>query len=393
MKKTIFVFFNASIIFIMLMLSVYADEWGLKTIKGLENQCFNIDYDTYSCSFNIDDLKKFKKFEIYNTFEVSGRLVNYKTKINYIKIPNNTNICLKSFSYLDKPYLFDIKIYKNDELVAETPYIKFIHTDIIFDGKIKKFAEFPCYTINPKDKILFEYSFGEKIQPIEENILGLNLLLNESFYPFDKYKFESWSSLSELYFTRTDKVVLPSSYEVIKNQTILSCPFVVQGNIKDNKFAVFSDMESFGGSFIQTDEKIVTIFPTIISPPIEFIYEFLLMRHNLTQEEFENTFDERTGCNLTFIYKRPTIIKFIFLISVISMLLLSIYYLLIYDNSNWQKISRLFGYSFVVWSFQEGLNSLTPLVRPTQITLFDLTILLPIILSFIYYLKARNRKR
>ena len=75
------------------------------------------------------------------------------------------------------------------------------------------------------------------------------------------------------------------------------------------------------------------------------------------------------------------------------MLLLSIYYLLIYDNSNWQKISRLFGYSFVVWSFQEGLNSLTPLVRPTQITLFDLTILLPIILSFIYYLKARNRKR
>lgn len=389
MIKKIFTFSIISIIFIILMFySVYADEWGLRTIKGLESQCVNVDYDTYSCDIDIEDLKKFRKFEVYNTFEISGRLATYRTQINYLKIPNNTNICINSFTYLEEPYIFDLKIFRNNELIAEEPYIKFIYTNVTFNNKTKKIADFPCYITNPKDKIILEYSYGGKINP--EKFLDLNFLLDERWYPFDKYRFESWNSLGQLYFTRLDKVILPSSYEVDKNKTILSCPFAIKGTAGKSKFAIFSDMVSYGGSFVYTDEKIVSIFPNIIAPPIEFIYDFLLLKYNLTPEEFENTYDKRTGCNLIFVYERPPIIKYIFFVAVMSMLLLSIYYLLVFKGKIWQKISRLLGYSFIVWSFQEGLNSLTPLVRPTEVTFFDLTILLPIILSIIYYVKNKK---
>ncbi len=254
MSKKIFVFLLSLQFFILMFNSVYADEWGLKNVKGLESQCVNVDYGTYSCNINIDDIKKFRKFEVYNTFEISGRLVTYKTEINYLKIPNNTKICMNSFTYLEEPYIFDFKIFKNNELITEEPYIKFIYTNTTFNNKTKKNADFPCYTINPEDKIVLEYSYGGKINPES---------LDESWYPFDKYRFESWNSLTQLYFTRVDKVILPSSYDVDKNKTILSCPFAINGIVGESKFGVFSDMVSYGGSFVYTDEKIVSIFPSI----------------------------------------------------------------------------------------------------------------------------------
>jgi len=58
------------------------------------------------------------------------------------------------------------------------------------------------------------------------------------------------------------------------------------------------------------------------------------------------------------------------------------------DNEKIDDKSRIYKAStgsFLIWSFQEGLNSLTPLTRPTTVTLFDLTLLIPLIFISIFY--------
>jgi len=117
--------------------------------------------------------------------------------------------------------------------------------------------------------------------------------------------------------------------------------------------------------------------------------------------------DETTGCYLTATFERTPIIKYIFWVAVLLISLNSIYFLWFYKNNekvddkkNNEKIddkkdnekiddkSRIYKAStgsFLIWSFQEGLNSLTPLTRPTTVTLFDLTLLIPLIFISIFY--------
>jgi hypothetical protein len=359
-----------------------------------------------NCTIILDKVKELAKYQIYNTFEISGNLVHVKSRIEYyVSPPPNISLCRRMISQKEEDIrIFDVFMFKNDRQIAFEPYL-----DFYYDESGKKIANFPCYRVQVNDTILIDYFIGGKIKPETYKFSSLDLVLSERFYPFDKYSFTSWSALDEVYYNRIDKLVLPDSFILLEEESMDSCPcawkfgmMTKKLNITTNEtiktplfeFYIFSDWYVFEGGgkgdYITENNKRVIIWPILSSGPLDEMKSVNPWRYNFSVNDWDNIYDYRTGCYLNAKFERTGIIKYFFFVSVALITLASIYFLWFYRNdktNDKDRVYKTFWASFIIWSFQEGLSSLTPLVRPTSFTLFDSTIFIPIIFLIIYKLR------
>ena len=125
-----------------------------------------------------------------------------------------------------------------------------------------------------------------------------------------------------------------------------------------------------------------------ISPPLFVSPKDLILRYNfdnLTKEDLNGALQSgKTGYYLDLKLGRNQIIQYFFWISV-ALIISSCIYFELKKNKEGKKLhlkKKLYlAYkdTFVIWGFQEGIVVLTSLSRPLQITIFDLTILLPLV--------------
>lgn len=380
--------------FLFLSSMAYAEEMKIidtliKEIPCKDNVCMLSDGDLYQIG------KEGASYAMHNTFELSGRLVRQKHRIEYYNI-SSLRICTEmSLQEGEQINIFDIKISNKDALVAFEQ-----HLSNAFGEKVIKF---PCYDVKSNDVINIEYSILGKVKPVKDRLFFKNMSLSEMWYPFDKYVFTLWTGLGDVSYTRTDKIITVPSY--VQTDYKNTCPFAIKletvgtrstinGTQKqvlynDTLTGIWSGHQTIREGELITDEgKRITIWPTLISGPSSYIKNASMEKHNLTLNQWNNIFDERTGCYLWAIYERTDIVKYFFIVATVLILLSSCYFLWLYNAnnpSNSDRVFKSFKASFIIWSFQEGLSSLTPIVRPTNITLFDITVLIPTIFVIIFY--------
>lgn len=395
--------FSFGIILLTLFIITFSIISGLGLSKLGDTPKIKIPCVGMNCTIILDKVQELAKYQIYNTFEVSGNLVHVKTRIEYyISPPSNMSFCRRMISQKeDDLRIFDVFIFKNGEQIAFKPYL-----DFYYDENDKKIANFPCYKFKANDTILIDYFIGGKIDPETYRFLSSNLVLSEKFYPFDKYSFESWNALDQVYYNRVDKLVLPDSFVLLEEESMDSCPcawkfgmMTTKLNITTNEtiesplfqFYIFGDWYVYEGGgkgdFIIEGNKRVIVWPTLSSGPLDEMKSINPARYNFSVNTWDDIYDYRTGCYLNAKFERTGIIKYFFFISVLLITLASIYFLWFYRSdeiNNKDRLYKTFGSSFIIWSFQEGLSSLTPLIRPTSFTLFDSTLFIPIIFFIIY---------
>ncbi|RLG13336.1 MAG: hypothetical protein DRN66_04365 [Candidatus Nanohalarchaeota archaeon] len=124
---------------------------------------------------------------------------------------------------------------------------------------------------------------------------------------------------------------------------------------------------------------------------------------NLSQNEWKNTHDERTGCYLQIEYERTKIIKYFFWIAFVLIFSNTFYFLcrpILKEKSKKKEVNiektgcGIAKGVFIIWSFQEGINILQPMVRPTTITLFDLSLIItPIFAILVFFIWKTLIKR
>jgi hypothetical protein len=388
------------LILIILPFNVFAAEWEIRDFPRKEMPCVD-----GNCTLLLDTVREFAKYRIYHTFEISGNLIHKIIKIHYYEQPP-FKVCINMVSVEeDSPRVFDVYLFKNGEQIAFEPYLDF-YGDY---GDNKKVANFPCYLAQSNDTILIDYYVGGKIKPVIDEFLFFNITRSEVIYPLDKYILTSWNGLDRVYYNRIDKLILPNSFILIENESEDTCPSAIKfGMFRDRfnetnnetirqllaNFYIFGDWYVFEGGgkgdFVTEDGKRVIIWPTLNSGPLDYIKSINPWRYNFSVDDWDNIYDGRTGCYLSVKFERTEIIKYFFFVSILLISIASIYFLWLYRNdkiNNRSKLYKTFSSSFIIWSFQEGLSSLTPLIRPTIITLFDLTLFIPLIFVIIFYRK------
>ncbi len=395
-KQQYIILLSIFLAFILLSFSVYADERKIINVPRKEMPCVD-----GTCTLSLDTVQEFAKYQVYHTFEVSGNLVHNIVRIEYYDMPP-FRICRNMLS-LEKetPRIFDVYVLKNGKQIAFEPYLD-------FHGDYKKTANFPCYFAQSNDTIVLDYYVGGKIKPVTNKFILFNLTRSECVYPFDKYAFTSWSALDRVYYNRIDKLILPNSLILIENESEDCCPSAIEFrtfrkllNETNNKtiekpltrYYIFGDWYVFEGGgkgdFITKDGKRIVIWPTLSSGLLDNVKSMSSLRYNFTLDEWDNIYDGRTGCYLTARFERTEIIRYFFFVASFLIVIASIYFLWFYRNgseiSNKTRLYKAFSSAFIIWSFQEGISSLTPLIRPTTITLFDLTLFIPVIFVILFY--------
>lgn len=378
MKRLLF------ILLIFCMVSVQAE---------LDQEGINCDEDN-NCNVNLDSYQEKAKYEIYHTHEITGNLIHNIINIEYYDILSS-KININMFSNQDKnPRIFDFKIYKNEKLIEFEPYVDF------YQLNESRRAIPPSYIAESNDRIVLDYYSGDKIIFSKINVFFFNFSLSDFFYPFDKYEYDSWAAPHDALYQRIDKVILPNSFSLIEQSN--SCPASYSLGIYKKKINQTTNITYHkliqkiligieekvmpGGekvNFISKNGDRIIIWPTLLSGPKEDVKFLTKIDHNLTEEEWNSIRDYRTGCFLSIKYGRTSITKYFFIISTLMILLLTSY--LLWFNNDKNKFVKITSGTFIVWSFQEGLSSLTPLIRPTRTTLFDLTLFFPLILILIFY--------
>lgn len=377
------------LVFTTLSFNVHASDGKAKDVSRKEVPC-----DDGNCTLPLDIVQEFAKYQVYHTFEVSGNLIHNIIRIKYYHKPP-LPICLNVISTEEENLnIFDVSIFKNGEQIAFEPYVE----------DDKKSPNFPCYSVQSNDTIIVDYYLGGKIKPVTDKVLFFNITRSQFFYPFDKDLLTSWTGLDQVYYNRIDKVILPDSFILIEEESDDICPSAIKWgmyrrrlNLTTNETSetLMANFYRFGellvfegggkGDFLQSDNQRIYIWPTLSSSPLKWVKNINPGRYNFSVDEWDNIYDRRTGCYLTVKYERTPIIKYFFSVALILISLSSIYFL--WSNKDeWKlKLYKIFSSAFIIWSFQEGISSLTPLVRPTTITLFDLTLFVPIIFILLFY--------
>ncbi len=133
--------------------------------------------------------------------------------------------------------------------------------------------------------------------------------------------------------------------------------------------------------------------PSLFVAPKNLVKKYNI--NNLTLEDLKGGIkDETTGYYFYLELIRVPIILFIFWVSLILMFCAFIYFEFFYSEDgkkpNWSKrIYLSYQAIFVIWAFQEGIIILTSLSRPLTITLFDLSIIIPL-LTYVLILSIKN---
>lgn len=361
---------------------------------------------TLNCTWIIDEAMKDSAIDIHTEYDISGRLIHInnliKPKINFYPF------CMSVIEDMGAGYrVFDYVGTKNNEIVEKEGYITFIKDENLNISV----ASFPCVNLNSSDIFEMDYYIGGKIKGIHNfsfinaffNFFGLEIS-EERYYPFDQYNLSSWASLSSNFYTlHSAKVLLPPSYSFV-NESTFTCPLLskkviyrIMYNETDNTtqrenlirlalFTYYSSLEESYFQFKSGEGKNIQIFGDVIcSPATKEIKNFITAFGNLTSD-FENTRDQRTGKYLFIKFGRPEIMKGLFWFSLMIQMIVGMFVLIFqYKKTLGEKIEKIFIIGFSVWVFQEGINILSPIIRPTILTIFDLTILATITIVIISF--------
>ena len=211
---------------------------------------------------------------VYTVYEVSGRLLHVQQKEHYLTGDKNKS-CFHRYMYEGEHWrLFDLRVYKNDKLIYESPYFNTHRCDD--NTNVSETIEI-CFTVEKNSTIIYDYYLGNKINVFSDSEFFSSILSDifesigwvesERYYPFERYNFTDWVSLDKNYTENYLKIVLPPSLEVDKNETEFSCllcsphiAFTFQPNI-GTKFCG-GDVPIEEG-FLRSDEKNIVVFSFI----------------------------------------------------------------------------------------------------------------------------------
>jgi hypothetical protein len=371
--KTLFIHLVISLIFLASVPIVFAGNEVLKEI-----------------TIDIPSVMKELKEPLFTTnteYKIVGNLLKYKvdTQFHNIKTFNISS----GFQSDRKQLILDYSVSINGVKKDEKPIIGF--DELTDNNKTIFLAKFPTYEARVGDRIIKEFTVTNKILPLEVKLFFINFSRSELYFPLDAYHFDSWDSPTPFHEISA-RVVYSNSIKIINDKTSLTCPLVVGGAIALNKTKIADFTFFYNNVNVSVSEKVFigdnnNLF--VVFEPIRSSQSGL--EKGYLQDPTKYMGDEKVGCKLKVTYERADLIKFIFYI---SMLFLFITTILIWKVPKIR--AELISLSFVIWSFQEVLLPFNGLQRPIGITLFDLTIILPlgttIILFLSYFLKKYHKQ-
>lgn len=337
-----------------------------------------------SFSFDLSNLSHYSRISIYQEREITES--NAQIKIfwnvgNFTDYTDNIPIYILDMRLIGKNYtLFNLEINRNNKSNG----VSFL------DGNTPI-----SLTLRPYDKIIISYNTDA----------GLVTMINKFWYPFDKYNYTIWSgAIPKIPFMQSVKISLPDTFSVrgyasslLVYQKSLICEtrnstngeLISQEEIaKMTLLGDISSGEKIGVSCQSHNiagDNFCRLSPLFITPR-DLLEQYNLQ--NLSEDDFlGNVRNENTGYYAYLEITRVPITIFIFLISIIAVSLSTIYFEFIYKRDKKEievkRLKKILGTIFVIWTFQEGIVSLTSLSRPLTITLFDIC---PFIIAFTIFL-------
>lgn len=344
----------------------------------------------------IGNERKFASLRIHNDYEISGKLV----RVNNLFIPEKNFRPFCHYVIREKGEdrrIFDFEAYKNGNLIDKDGNVFMFNDESINASR----TEEKCYNLSKGDILEIKYSLGNKVKGIHSNYTFVSKLFTdlglrmdeERYYPFDKYNLTMWTSLFPFNFLeQSAKVSLPPSYDFTFNKSSFTCPLLskrVLYNIIENKtsnetkqkelmkvamfgyYQYLASQQTFLEQISGIEKNVKPFGDIVCSPLDEEIKEWVKWYWNMTSD-FNEVRDLRTGVYIYVEYGRPELIKFFFWVSIILQLSIAILIM----SSNETKIiktEKILIATFTIWTFQEGLNILSPIIRPLILTVYDLT--------------------
>ena len=289
-------------------------------------------------------------YDIYEIYEFDTPDAFFVTRFSDWKKTNMEN-CIRWASKSTRKFnVWDYILYYNDSNIP----VKTIHfLEIRYeDNKTKTDAV--CFNVTSDTKTKETFYLGNWTKPIIDGF----------WYPFDTYNFsysidnrsKTYSYGSQLLFP--DYLIPDISNNSIQTVLIEGKSIIMtSGNISKKIAEIF-----IIGSLIRPSlnyGKIVLIPPIIVKD---------------------------TKVQINILITRSDILKYIFLVSLVAILLI------IFNGARYNNPMIILRDGFLIWVFQEGISQLIPTVRPMSITLFDITILIVILSSLTCYLVNKMLK-
>lgn len=272
-----------------------------------------------------------------------------------------------------KKEFWDFKLYVNDSLELTEDFLKTYEKD-----KDNYSTEIPCINV-PNSKIRQTYKYTG----------GTRNLVSGSMYPFDKYEFESnISTVHPLsgWTLHKVKITLPENTFPVPSSRILTF------EPKQIPIGAWLIQNGSAGELATPIKVILVIDSQEVSNPLSF---FEKRRFSLIYPEKKSLTDH--PISIVAQWERPLLVKFLFVASFISILMLSILFAENEETENKFKLQEYLAHSFTIFALQEGINQVViPAGRPLTVTLFESPMIMALLVSAFYivktYLNGWNRK-
>lgn len=204
--------------------------------------------------------------------------------------------------------------------------------------------------------------------PLESQILqtykrtgGKKLLVNDTFYPFDKYQFDvNFTVPSPISYKA--KITLPENTVPVPNSSYIS-----YFERRQKQTSTITTQRGTADEFAYQVE--------IIVPPENIISGAYSFFEGPRSSLIYSLRKISAGQQISIVaqWERPPLVKFLFVASFISILILTLSLIC----SREFKTSDYLAHSFTIFALQEGINQLViPAGRPLTITLFELPIII-----------------
>lgn len=284
------------------------------------------------------------------------------------------------------------RFYRNlNETIAIWDYTQFIDNTLVKnqwfverDTENNKLVyKLPTAKIDENRTSLYEtFYLGDYIRNIHPNYFGIT---EEFWFPLDKYNLRVEINRSQTLVYYSAKIILPKTMTAEYNASAIQSTFM-----ELNKLYIEHYNETRNET---TKEYLMSIMfiETVARPSFEYFEGdkrvVILPTVPMLPKNVELPPGITGNIEFDIIILRPLLDKVIFGFFVLAMLIATILYLR-------ERMSKkdLLVLTVTFWTFQEGLYQLLPSIRPYCITLFDLTLLIPIVILSIYFLIYFRRK-
>jgi len=343
------------------------------------NDCENISLN-YDFS-NLDDysvMNVFQEREVGETFSTIKLFIEFGNFSFY----TNTSLIYLEWNFVNENIsIFDLNLNINENN-SFIPYL----TDPL------------SLWVKPFDKVLISYKTDN----------GLGVIRDKFWYPYDEYTYHIWSgAIRDIPRTEGVSIFFPEAFSV-KTVPSSGAPVVYPKElIKETRNGTTNQVISqelwakvtIITTQINTDQltkcqlynlegKTFCISRPLFVSPRNLIEKYNI--YNFTEEDLNGkTENAKTGYYLSLTLARTEIVIYLFWISLFFISSSFIYFWFFFTRpEKLTKKDRLFlvyQSTFTIWAFQEGIMALTSISRPLNVTIFDLTLFLPIILLFLIY--------